>query len=71
MRERSSPTPAHVRPTVIQPAVGAHGSCWRRQATSVVSRDATPLTAADLSGDGPSTTTDPRGDGRSPQQDQN
>ena len=66
MRERSSHSPAHPRSITVQPSVGAHGSCWRRQARNVVSRDPQPSSAADPSGDGHSTIDDSRGDGRSP-----
>lgn len=69
MRERASPSPAPARPITVQPSVGAHGSCWRRQATSVVSRDTHHSPAANAPGDGPQR--DPGGDGRSPHQDQN
>ena len=70
MRERSSQSPAIARPIIVQPSVGAHGSCWRRQAMSVVSRDPKPSPAAEPPGDGPQTIQDSRGDGRSPHQDQ-
>ena len=72
MRERSPHTPARPGSITVQPSVGAHGSCWRRQAKNVVSRDPQPSTAADPSGDGPTTIEDPCtpeapcGDGRSP-----
>lgn len=71
MRDRPSHSPAPARPITVQPAVGSHGSCWRRQAKSVVSRDPHHSSAADAPGDGLSTNQDPRGDGRSPHQDQN
>lgn len=70
MRDRLSHSPTLAHPITVQPSVGAHGSCWRRQATSVVSRDPHHSPAANAPGDGPSNEQNPRGDGRSPHQDQ-
>lgn len=85
MRVRSSSSPAHDR-LVIQPSVAAHGSCWRRQARSVVTDTSIPSTgAADRDGTvsgtealtdtstepGTEPGTEPCGDGRSPHLDNN
>lgn len=83
MRARPSSSSAHDR-LVIQPSVAADGSCWRRQARSVVAGTPIPSTAAadrdgTVSGTGSPTapgtepgtehSTEPCGDGRSPHQD--
>lgn len=68
MPERPASPSAPDRTLSIQPVVNANGACWRRQAMSVVSGSPTSPTAAAAPGDGPSTSTSPSGDGRSPQQ---